>query len=79
MSARVDLDKIYSETRSMLVDFYDLSNVIPRLRTYVGPASSASPEVLQLKPGVWGVSLDLKAVARRLRGWWQRRGKAHRS
>lgn len=68
--ARPDLDKIYSETRSMLTDFQDLSNVIPRLKTYVGLISTASPEVLQLKPGLWGVSIDLKEVARRLRNWW---------
>lgn len=75
--ARPDLDKIYSETRSMLTDFHDLSNVIPRLKTYVGLASTVLPEVLQLKPGLWGVSIDLKETARRLRKWWQLIVKTH--
>jgi hypothetical protein len=32
-----------------------------------------SSEMITLKPGIWGMSIDLKAVARRLREWWQKR------
>jgi hypothetical protein len=34
------------------------------------PPASVS-EVLTLKPGLWGVSVDLKALGRRYRKWWQ--------
>lgn len=30
------VDNIYSQSRSMLIDYLDLSNLVPRLRTYVG-------------------------------------------
>ena len=36
------VDEIYSESRSMLADYRDLSNLVPRLRTFVG--TSLMPE-----------------------------------
>lgn len=71
-SVRADLDTIYGETRSMLVDYRDLSNLVLRLRTFVGSSSASKPEVVSLKPGLWGVSVDLKQAARRIGLWWNR-------
>jgi hypothetical protein len=34
--------------------------------TYRGPAKPLVPEIMQLKPGLWGMSIDLKALWRRL-------------
>lgn len=31
------------------------------------------PEILSLKPTLWGVGIDLKAAARKARRWWQSR------
>ncbi len=36
------VDKIYSETRGMLIDYQDLSNLAPRLSTFVGTDSGSS-------------------------------------
>jgi hypothetical protein len=33
----------------------------------------AEPEVLSLKPSIWGVGIDLKAAARKMRKWWHSR------
>lgn len=35
-SLRWLVDKIYQETRGMIIDYCDLSNAVPRLRTFVG-------------------------------------------
>ena len=71
--ARPLLDKIYGDTRDQLIDYRDLSNVIPRLRTFVGASSSS--EVLQdfhLKPNVFGVGVNLNRILARTRDWWRR-------
>ena len=71
--ARPLLDEIYHETRSTIIDYSDLSNLIPRLRTYVGPPSSGeSKELLQLRPTFYGISVDLKQIARRFSEWWKK-------
>lgn len=36
--------------------------------------AAATKEVVTLKPGVWGFSIDLKQAWRALQEWWQRRG-----
>jgi hypothetical protein len=73
-SARPLLDKIYRESRGMIIDYRDLSNLVPRLRTFVGsPYSGESKELLQLKPTIYGVGIDLKQSARRLREWWKKK------
>jgi hypothetical protein len=33
-------------------------------------AAKKPPEILTLKPGAYGVSLDLKALGRKLSRWW---------
>jgi hypothetical protein len=73
-SARPLLDEIYRESRWTIIDYRDLSNLVPRLRTFVGsPSSGKSEELLQLKPTIYGVGIDLKQTARRLREWWKKR------
>jgi hypothetical protein len=66
--ARPALDTIYAETRDTVIDYKDLSNLVPRLRTFVG--SRPSEPILQVKPGAWGISLDLRQVWARLRSRW---------
>lgn len=41
-------------------------------------AAASSGGMLELKPGLWGVSVDIKAAWRRLASWWRRRGDAAR-
>lgn len=73
-SVRPILDKIYGESRDMLIDYRDLSNVVPRLRTFVGSGVGASsPDLITLKPSFWGVGVDVKEAARRIRRWWKNR------
>jgi hypothetical protein len=36
-------------------------------------AAKASADLLTLKPALWGMSIDLKELARRIRDWWKRR------
>jgi hypothetical protein len=68
------LDEIYRESRWTIIDYQDLSNLIPRLRTYVGsPSSGESKELLQLKPTIYGIGIDLKQCARRLGEWWKKK------
>ena len=41
------VDDIYAESRQMLIDYKDLSNVVPRLRTFVGTAPKIDRELEQ--------------------------------
>lgn len=69
--ARPILDRVYAESRDMLIDYRDLSNLVPRLRTFI--SSPRAPEVVELKPGAWGFNFNLREAGRRLRKWWRRR------
>ena len=59
------LADMYAALRDSVVDLFDLCNVIPRLRTFVGaPSSVRAPEtsitgVLELKPNLFGLGLNL--------------------
>ncbi len=46
-SLRFLLDNIYSESRGMVIDYRDLSNLIPRLRTFVGTVPKFEKELEQ--------------------------------
>lgn len=74
-SARLVLDDIYAESRSMLIDYRDLSNLLPRLRTFIGPISTPNREIVQLKPGIWGVSVDIRQAMRTVKQWWNKRAR----
>lgn len=41
------VDDIYEESRSMMTDYHDLSNLVPRLRTFVGTAPKLDRELEQ--------------------------------
>jgi hypothetical protein len=68
--ARPLLEQVYSESRSAFIDYRDLSNVLPRLRTYV--TQSHDGDVVRLAPTLWGVGIDLKVLWRRVSGRWRR-------
>lgn len=63
------LDDIYGDTRNLLVDYRDLSNVVKRLRALLRPQTE-SDEVLkdfQLKPNFFGIGVNLNRVFARFR------------
>jgi hypothetical protein len=37
----------------------------------LAPASQQRPELFTLKPGIWGMSIDLKELGRRAVRWWR--------
>jgi diguanylate cyclase (GGDEF)-like protein len=41
------VDDIYSQSRDMMIDYHDLSNLVPRLRTFVGTAPRLDRELEQ--------------------------------
>ncbi len=41
------VDDIYEQSRSMMIDYHDLSNLVPRLRTFVGTAPKLERELEQ--------------------------------
>jgi diguanylate cyclase (GGDEF)-like protein len=41
------VDQIYQQSRSMMIDYQDLSNLVPRLRTFVGTAPKVDRELEQ--------------------------------
>ncbi len=73
--ARQILGDIYASIRGRLVDFRDFSNLVPRLRTFISE-SPISDEVLpeiELKPGIFGISINLNRVLPRIMKWWRKR------
>lgn len=69
------LDNIYGETRNMLVDYRDLSNLVPRLKTFVGahPQQSEFLPDVQLKPGLFGIGVNLNRLIPKVHRWWKGR------
>jgi hypothetical protein len=76
-SMRPLLDQIYAETRGEVINYSDLHNVIPRLKTYIGSKFKGDDrhrltvddtDVLELKPNVFGIGLNLNYVIKRLKG-----------
>lgn len=69
------LDGIYGNTRDMLIDYRDLSNLTPRLKTFVRGGSSSSeafPE-LHLKPNMFGIGININRILGRLLGRFRKR------
>lgn len=67
------LDDIYGDTRNLLIDYYDLSNLLPRLKTFIRSyalSSEALPD-LHLKPNFFGVGLNINKLFGRVRDWWR--------
>ncbi len=69
-SVRPFVDEIYGETRQLMWDYRDLSNMAPRLRALVG----TSP-LVKVNPEFHGVGVNLRGVWRRLlrrsRDWFE--------
>lgn len=75
-SMRPLLDDIYAETRGEVINYSDLHNVIPRLKTYIGSKLKGDDrhrltvddtDVLELKPNVFGIGLNLNYFIKRLK------------
>lgn len=74
------VDEIYRNSRSMMIDYQDLSNLVPRLRTFVGMPTHAPPalrdlDILELKPNIFGLGVNLNQMIKRIWEWWRQRGK----
>jgi len=69
------LDAVYGDTRDMLIDYRDLSNVIPRLRVFLHRPSNSIEvlKYLQLKPNFHGIGIDLNRVLGRFKRWFQKK------
>lgn len=79
-SLRTLLDKIYRNSKSMMIDYQDLSNLVPRLSTFVGRPTHAPPsicdlDILELKPNVFGLGVNLNHMLKRIGEWWSQRRK----
>lgn len=73
-SLRHFLEDIYTDAREVMVDFQDLSNLAPRLETFVG--SEPPREVLtdfHLKPNVFGLGWNINRTLARINKWWRNR------
>jgi hypothetical protein len=75
-SMRPLLDDIYAETRGEIINYSDLHNVIPRLKTYLGCKLEGDDrhrltvddtDVFELKPSMFGIGLNLNYVIKRLK------------
>ncbi len=68
------LGDIYASVRGRLVDFRDFSNLELRLRTFISAPqpSEVLPEI-ELKPSIYGFSIDLKRLFLRIKKWWLRK------
>jgi hypothetical protein len=80
-SMRPLLDHIYAETRGEVINYSDLHNVIPRLKTYIGSKLKGDDrhrltvddtDFLELKPNVFGIGLNLNYVIKRLKGMFSK-------
>jgi hypothetical protein len=76
-SVRWLLDGVYREVRWTLIDYWDLGNLVSRLKTFVGSVPSKpilhDTDVLELKPNVFGIGLNLNHLIRRAKEWWRAR------
>jgi len=73
------LDNIYANTRDLLVDYKDMSNILPRLKTFLRPHSISSEALspwLEIKPNLFGIGLNLNRLIPNIKKWWK--GKQHK-
>lgn len=73
-SLRLFLEDIYTDAREVTVDFQDLSNLAPRLETFVG---GESPRELftdfHLKPNIFGLGWNMNRTFARISKWLKNR------
>jgi len=73
------IDTVYSEARSMTIDYADLFNLLGQLKTFVGTRVESQQlsiddvDVLELKPNVFGVGVNLNHLVKRLGRWWKKK------
>ncbi len=76
------LDDIYAETRDEIINYADLHNVIPRLKTYIGSKLKQEDnhgltiddtEAIELKPNIFGIGLNLNYIIKRLKQLFMRK------
>ena len=66
------LDPIYEDTRGIIVNYYDLSNVSSRLEALVGTQTSGkiqtdnNLDALELKPNLFGIGINLNYLLKKL-------------
>jgi hypothetical protein len=69
------LESIYCDTRDVLIDYSDFSNLAPRLITFID-GHRAPTEILpdlHLKPNFFGIGVNLNRVLARVHNWWRAR------
>ncbi len=72
-SMRGLLDNIYADAREGVLFMRDLDNLKFRLRTFVDvhTSSTRKAELVGLRPGLWGFSINLKEMWRRVKAWFK--------
>jgi hypothetical protein len=74
-SMRPLLDEIYAETRDEVINYSDLHNAIPRLKTYLGKSlekekhglTIEDSEILELKPNIFGIGVNINYLIKRVK------------
>lgn len=72
------LERIFSVGREQFVDYHDLPNLAVRLRTFVGvplgesPTSGNALDILELKPNIFGLGININAILDLVRSRWRR-------
>lgn len=73
------IDTVYSEPRSLTIDYADLFNLLGQLKTFVGTRvqsqqlSIEDVDVLELKPNVFGFGINLNHLVKRFGRWWKKK------
>jgi hypothetical protein len=73
------IDTVYSEARSMTIDYADLFNLLGQLKTFVGTRVESQQlsiddvDVLELKPNVFGLGVNLNHLVKRFGRWWKKK------
>jgi len=71
------LDNIYSKSRGLIINYQDLSNLVFRLKTFVGTSSKSASsiptwgEIFTFKFNLYFLTVDLKKLFYRLCKWWK--------
>jgi hypothetical protein len=69
------LAEAYRVTRDGVINLFDLSNLVPRLRTFATDAAESADDLtdaLELKPNLFGIGVNLNYFLKRLRRPWRK-------
>lgn len=73
------VDLIYEDTRGIIVSYYDLSNVVPRIEALEGMQTSDKVQnsnhldAFELKPNFFGIGLNLNYIFKKIISKFKRR------